>query len=160
MHFLDTNIVLRLLNTAAPEHEVVRRSLEKLESSGEQLAIGLQVLVESWVVLTRPAENNGFGWSTAEAHAALSATRTRFTLLVDDENTATHWLGPGLDGRFDHRRVLHAQPGFVLALELRETEIERSARDVDGDSPPGFPPRQRPRATGRAVCSAGPVGRR
>jgi predicted nucleic acid-binding protein len=92
VHFLDTNIVLRLLNTAAPEHEVVRRSVEKLEAGGEQLAIGLQVLVESWVVLTRPAENNGFGWSATQAHAALSATRTRFTLLVDDENTAAHWL--------------------------------------------------------------------
>lgn len=92
MHFLDTNIVLRLLNTAAPEHEVVRRSVENLESGGEQLAIGLQVLVESWVVLTRPVENNGFGWSTAQAHGALSATRARFTVLVDDDDTATRWL--------------------------------------------------------------------
>ncbi len=52
MHFLDTNIVLRLYSPLAPEHDVVHRAVAALESAGEQLAVGLQVLVETWVVAT------------------------------------------------------------------------------------------------------------
>ena len=39
MHFLDTNVVLRLLNAAVPEHDTVRTAVELLESRGEELRI-------------------------------------------------------------------------------------------------------------------------
>jgi predicted nucleic acid-binding protein len=91
MHFLDTNVVLRLFNPAALEHEVVRRALEVLDSSGERLVIGLQVLVEAWVVATRPAQNNGFGWALEVAEAALEVTRQRFDVLVEDGTTVARW---------------------------------------------------------------------
>ena len=92
MHFLDTNIVLRLLNAAAPEHKIVRTAVERLESQGEELRVGLQVLVEAWVVATRPAANNGLGWPADVALVALEATRARFPVLLDDETTATRWI--------------------------------------------------------------------
>ena len=92
MHFLDTNIVLRLLNTAAPEHELVRTAVGQLEAKGEELGIGLQVLVEAWAVATRPVERNGLGWSAEIALVALEATRGRFPVLVDDETTTDRWV--------------------------------------------------------------------
>jgi predicted nucleic acid-binding protein len=92
MHFLDTNIVLRLFNAAAPEHDSVRTAIGLLESNGEEFRIGLQVLVEAWVVATRPVERNGLGWSAEIAMAALEAARTRFPVLVDDETTTGRWV--------------------------------------------------------------------
>lgn len=54
MHFVDSNIVLRLVGMATPELVLVQRAVETLESRGEAMAIGLQVLAETWVVATRP----------------------------------------------------------------------------------------------------------
>jgi predicted nucleic acid-binding protein len=90
--FLDTNIVLRLLDPAAPEHPQVRAAIETLEASHDTLVIGLQVLVEMWVVATRPTANNGLGWSPAVARAVLDAMRSRFPLLREDDSTALRWL--------------------------------------------------------------------
>jgi predicted nucleic acid-binding protein len=91
VHFVDTNVVLRLFDRTAPEHEVARHAVAFLESTGEALAVGLQVLVSTWVVATRPVENNGFGWSVESAQAALDATRDRFILLSEDTTTADRW---------------------------------------------------------------------
>ena len=54
MLFLDTNILLHLSDAAAPEHGIVRRAVERLEMRGEGLVVGLQVLVEAWVVVLEP----------------------------------------------------------------------------------------------------------
>lgn len=90
--FLDTNIVLRLLDPAAPEHPQVRAAIEVLEARHDTLVIGLQVLVEMWVVATRPTANNGLGWSPAVARGVLDAMRSRFPLLREDDSTALRWL--------------------------------------------------------------------
>ena len=62
---LDTNILLRLVATQAPEHADVVRAVASLLSRGEEPVICGQVLIELWVVATRPASVNGFGWTPA-----------------------------------------------------------------------------------------------
>ncbi len=91
MHFLDTNIVLRLFIANDSEHELICRTIEVLESRGEALAICLQVLLEIWVVATRPVQNNGLGWSTETALQVVGAARSRFLCLLDDETTGMRW---------------------------------------------------------------------
>lgn len=88
MVFLDTNVVLRLLMPDAAEYDAVTRAVDTLESRGERLVLGLQVLVELWVVATRPRESNGLGWGIDAIWAATSATRERFTILDDDAQHA------------------------------------------------------------------------
>ena len=88
MHFLDTNIVLRLFIANDPDHEVIRHSVEALEARNEDLAICLQVLVEIWVVATRPVQNNGLGWPPQTALEVVGAARSRFSCLLDDETTS------------------------------------------------------------------------
>jgi predicted nucleic acid-binding protein len=91
VHFLDTNIVLRLFIAKDPDHELIRRTIEVLESRGEALAICLQVLVEIWVVATRPVQNNGLGWPTETVLEVVGAARSRFLCLLDDETTGVRW---------------------------------------------------------------------
>lgn len=85
MYFVDTNIVLRLFDPRAPEHELVRTAVDLLESQSEPLVLSLQVLVETWVVATRPTDRNGLGISPDAAFALITALRQRFAVLVDDE---------------------------------------------------------------------------
>ncbi|MDX2053347.1 MAG: hypothetical protein SFV15_13200 [Polyangiaceae bacterium] len=78
---LDTNILLRLTNPSAPEHLACRAAITNLAETGAVLAIVPQVLVEFWVVATRPAEVNGLGWTPALTHTAISGFLSQFQLV-------------------------------------------------------------------------------
>ncbi len=71
---------------------MVCRAVAQLEADGTVLSIGTQVLVESWVVFTRPRANNGFEWSALAARAALDEIRGRFAVLQEDATTLERWL--------------------------------------------------------------------
>ena len=61
-YLLDTNVVVRLMEPAAPEHTTVEDAIRRLIRAGHALVLAPQVLTEFWVVATRPVEVNGFGW--------------------------------------------------------------------------------------------------
>ena len=70
---LDTNILLRLSATQAAEHADVVRAVASLLSRGDEPVITPQVLIELWVVATRPTNVNGFGWTPAQTeHVVVS----------------------------------------------------------------------------------------
>ena len=52
--FLDTNIVLRLVNSALPEHPDVQRLVQAIRDEGHELWISRQVIREYLVQVTRP----------------------------------------------------------------------------------------------------------
>ena len=74
---LDTNIVLRLADPKSPEHPAILECLETLQDEGVEWALVPQVLIEFWVVATRPVEVNGFGWSTSTASLAVRGLLVR-----------------------------------------------------------------------------------
>jgi hypothetical protein len=96
--------VIVIADAAAPEHDLARRAVRLLERKGNAPAIALQVLVEAWVVATRPVERNGLGWPTESAAALVAAARSRFVLLIDDETTVEH-LAADRCGRCDPRQA-------------------------------------------------------
>jgi len=49
---LDTNILLYLVNPAAPEHGAAKAAVAGLLAEGERLAIAAQALFEFWSVAT------------------------------------------------------------------------------------------------------------
>ena len=68
MSFLiDTNVLLRLADDRSSEHSLAEAAVEHLLANNISLFISTQVLVEFWVVATRPDSVNGQGWSTATA---------------------------------------------------------------------------------------------
>jgi predicted nucleic acid-binding protein len=88
---LDTNLLLRLGDTAHPMHANSRLAVKWLHSYAHQCVIVPQNLYEYWVVATRPCENNGLGMSTVDADAAVSRWLTIFRLLLDERGIFPNW---------------------------------------------------------------------
>ena len=128
--FIDTNIVLRLLNPAAPEHPSVRQTLALLEAQGARLVIGLQVLVETWVVATRPTDQNGLGLPATTARQLLELCSQRFALVLENNTTLSYWLKlvtttPVLGKRAHDARIaaLMQSHGITELLTLNEQDF-------------------------------------
>jgi predicted nucleic acid-binding protein len=93
MILLDTNILLRLADLQSVEYPLVERTLKQVIQVGEIPVIGLQVMVEFWVVATRPVTNNGLGWKADKAEAVLRLMKSRFPCIDDRADTAIQWFG-------------------------------------------------------------------
>jgi predicted nucleic acid-binding protein len=91
-HLLDTNVALRLAEPSAPEHRLVKGAVVGLAQAGQPLVIAPQVLVEFWVVATRPVDVNGFGWAPPLAARALADLRGRFPLLDESPAVFERWF--------------------------------------------------------------------
>lgn len=91
-YLVDTNVLLRAAHRESPEHDVAVRAITSLETRGEMLCLATQILVEFWVVATRPIEVNGLGWSTDLVRLEIERLLSHFPLLQEEPDTITHWL--------------------------------------------------------------------
>ena len=89
---LDTNILLYLVNPAAPEHSAAKAAVAGLLAEGERLAVAAQVLFEFWSVATRPVAVNGLGWPVVQARAEVDTIRGRFFVLEEPPAVVDLWL--------------------------------------------------------------------
>jgi predicted nucleic acid-binding protein len=80
---LDTNILVRLANPRSLQAAIAERALNALCTSGEELRIVPQNLVEFWAVATRPISANGLGLTIEEAIDKMSAFKSLFVLLPE-----------------------------------------------------------------------------
>ncbi len=129
-HVLDTNVVVRLAAASAPEHPIVKSAIVNLAASGNALVIAPQVLVEFWVVATRPVEANGFGWDPAAAGPAIAKLRNQFPLLDETPAVFERWLslvqGTGVRGKRAHDARIAAlmlTHGISQILTLNPTDF-------------------------------------
>lgn len=83
--FVDTNVVLRLINESLPQHAAVRTSLDQLQAQGVELWISSQIIREYLVQVTRP----GFLAVPLPSEQALDHVATMRSLFnVADETEA------------------------------------------------------------------------
>lgn len=68
---LDTNILSRILQVQHPSNTVAIAAVAQLGQSSDQIVIVPQVMVELWVVCTRPLINNGLELSVEDAHSRI-----------------------------------------------------------------------------------------
>ena len=61
-YLLDTNILLRLVESAHAQHEEASEALKTLRRQNCVFYILLQNVSEFWNVCTRPLDKNGFGF--------------------------------------------------------------------------------------------------
>ena len=87
----DTSIVLRLAQPHLPIYQTVLNALSKIRKSGERLVIVPQILVEFWVVATRPTNVNGLGMTTDNAEKELEKLQRLFTVLPENELIFEEW---------------------------------------------------------------------
>ena len=67
----DTNVLLRRTQPDHPSHASAVESIARLLAAGDPVYFTLQNMSEFWNVATRPASNNGLGFSAALAHSEI-----------------------------------------------------------------------------------------
>src|SRR5579862_8021660 len=88
---IDTNILLRSVQPSHPMHTVAIRALEVLMKKNEPLAVAVQNVAEFWNAATRPAANNGLGFTIEEAEAELARIEGFFQILTENAASYATW---------------------------------------------------------------------
>jgi predicted nucleic acid-binding protein len=91
-YLLDTNILLRSVNTSSDQHSLATDSVYQLLQDGNECLLTPQILIEFWVVATRPVEVNGLGWTAPTTQERISQFLAQFTLLAETPEIFTHWF--------------------------------------------------------------------
>lgn len=68
-YFVDTNVLLRAVAPQSAQHAAATGAIEALLGGGGELCIAAQVVMEFWVVATRPVSVNGYGWNSLASTA-------------------------------------------------------------------------------------------
>ncbi len=89
---VDTNVLLRLRDTADPDHPACVQLVEAEHAVRHDLRMCAQVMIEYWAAATRPATVNGMGVSVADARSDLMGFSRFLPMLPEPENIAEHWL--------------------------------------------------------------------
>jgi predicted nucleic acid-binding protein len=94
MILVDTNIPLRIAQIGHPHRRPALDALQLLTvRDHEHFAIAPQSLYEMYVVLSRPASENGFGYSAQQAAAEITAARGIFEILPETAQVYPTWEG-------------------------------------------------------------------
>lgn len=80
---IDTNVLIRTLQPHHPLYGVADRAIQILPRQGHSLQILPQILIELWVVVTRPPAYNGLGMTPDSARAELERLKSIFVLLPE-----------------------------------------------------------------------------
>lgn len=91
-YLLDTNVVLRLSNPSDDQHELVTEAIATLLTQGNECYLISQVLIELWVVATRPINVNGLGWSAEETYTIINQLLERFPFKEEVPQIFSTWL--------------------------------------------------------------------
>ena len=91
-YLLDTNIILRFGNPSDKQHELVTQAVANLLMQGHECMLASQVLIEMWVVATRPTDVNGLGWSATYTRNIVQQLIQRFPLIEENPKIFSNWL--------------------------------------------------------------------
>src|SRR6516162_410125 len=90
-YLIDTNILVRLANTADPKKAIADRAILQLHRRGEIVHITAQNLVEFRNVATRPSAMNGLGMSIPDAESEAAKFEAIFPLLQETADIFPAW---------------------------------------------------------------------
>ncbi|HEY9617066.1 MAG TPA: type II toxin-antitoxin system VapC family toxin [Microcoleaceae cyanobacterium] len=91
-YLLDTNVVMRFCNPMDIQHQIATNAVSRLLGQADECWLVAQVLVEFWVVATRPAEVNGLSWTIAQTRTTIDQLLDQFPLLEESPQFFSHWL--------------------------------------------------------------------
>jgi predicted nucleic acid-binding protein len=91
-YLLDTNVLLRFLDTNSPQNPLIRQTVTTLRFQGHGIKICPQNIIELWAVATRPLSANGFNWSLEFTRAEIDKLLKIYELLPDAPAIFTQWL--------------------------------------------------------------------
>src|SRR5208282_5897778 len=88
---VDTNVLLRRTQPDHPSHAVAVESVARLLATGEPVYFTFQNIAEFWNVATRPAANNGLGFSVALTLGEVGKIEQALTLLPESPAAYGEW---------------------------------------------------------------------
>lgn len=91
-YLLDTNIILRGSDPNSPSNNLVRNAINQIIKQGRTCFITSQILIEFWVVATRPLDVNGLGWTPQKAQQEIKILLSQFSLLEETPDIFNHWF--------------------------------------------------------------------
>jgi len=71
---------------------IIWPAISCLLNQGDECFLTAQVLIELWVVATRPVEVNGLGWTTEKMQNIIDELLNRFPLLEESPQIFPNWL--------------------------------------------------------------------
>ena len=102
----DTNIILRRLHRAHPQHRQARDAIARLSKEGNRVCVTSQNLMELWAVSTRPVENNGLGLTPTQADRVVARVENSVYRLPDSDDVYPEWrrlvVTHGVSGKKTH----------------------------------------------------------
>jgi predicted nucleic acid-binding protein len=91
-YLFDTNIFLRLSDRISANYALARDATYILIDQGHKCCLTSQIIIEFWVVATRPTEVNGLGWTPERTKNQINQFLTRFTVLEETPEIFTLWF--------------------------------------------------------------------
>ena len=92
MKFLtDTNFLIRVRDADDPRHTMCVQALQRLQAGENEVCVCAQVLIEYWVVATRPRDVNGLGLRSEDVEADLREIDEIFVTLPEPPDMAVRW---------------------------------------------------------------------
>ncbi len=91
-YLLDTNILLRSADKSSAFHTLANNAITQIIQDDNECVITAQILIEFWVVATRPLEVNGLGWSPLQTKNYIYDLLDNFTLIPETKDIFTNWF--------------------------------------------------------------------
>jgi len=91
-YLFDTNILLRLSDRISANYALARDATYILIEQGNKCCLTSQIIIEFWVVATRPTEVNGLGWTPERTKNQINQFLTRFTVLEETPEIFNLWF--------------------------------------------------------------------
>jgi predicted nucleic acid-binding protein len=126
---VDTNILLRATQPSHPMHASAVRAMEILMGREEPLVVTVQNIAEFWNVATRPAANNGLGFTNEEAQEELARIESFFEIISENTDSYAAWKTLVISNRVSGVKVHDAR----LAAVMKTNNISRIVTFNVGD---------------------------
>jgi predicted nucleic acid-binding protein len=91
-YLLDTNVVMRFCNPSDVQHELATDAISRLLMQSDECLLVTQVIIEFWVVATRPTQVNGLGWTIEQTRSTIDQLLDRFPFLEESPQIFPNWL--------------------------------------------------------------------
>lgn len=131
-YLLDTNIVLRFSNPSDIQHSLAAKAVATLLTQGDECYLTAQVLIELWVVATRPTDVNGLGWSIEQTRNVIDQLLDRFPLANETSQVFPNWLTLVTENKIKGKRTHDARIVAVMLTSGISHVLTLNATDFSG----------------------------
>ncbi|BFM38216.1 PIN domain-containing protein [Synechocystis sp. LKSZ1] len=133
-YLLDTNVVLRFSNTSDEQHGLVTEAVANLLEQANECYLASQVLIELWVVATRPLNVNGLGWSVEQTQNIIEQLLEHFSVVEETSQIFSIWLNLVTENKISGKRSHDARIVAIMLASAVSHILTLNPSDFSGMS--------------------------